>query len=116
MVAEASLGISTATSQNCPHVHVLRDSQIVLSLVGSETLDEHMLVEEQTLLFATNPSEAGGCNPALQADRIVERLLRRLILTEVESLHSHKQASARKPSLLLAFRLLPTVRPTSLQG
>ena len=31
-----------------------------------------MLVEEQTLLSAANPSEAGGCNPALQADRIVE--------------------------------------------
>ena len=64
------LGFVHVTTQKCPCVHVLRDSQIVPSLVSSET-PEHLLVEEQTLLSALNLSEAGGCNPALQAGRIV---------------------------------------------
>ena len=53
-----------------------------------------------THLTSTSKIESGGYQPALQASRIVERLLRRLTpWPRCKSLHFHEQAPASKPPL-----------------
>ena len=72
-VPEQVLGFVHAATQKCPRVHVLRDSQIVPSLVGSETLESICsLMSKRCRPSPALLKQGGGCNPALQKDRIVE--------------------------------------------